>query len=313
MKLVRCAKLTALALALVFSAGCSRNGIEAINLANEGDQSVKVNVENAIQKYEQAVQLDPTNHRILWKLATAYEKKEDWDKMASTLSRATSMAPDFATYWYKRGSALVSQAEAGNKDAFEQAKEPLKKCIEKDPNLAECYFLMAECLQWTDDEQGAVDNYSKAIQHDPTKGFFYPNLADLYLLFKLDKEAEQVINEGTKLVPQDEKNLPKIYNMFILLANAAQMRGDKAAQLAAVEKAEKFAGEAHPEFSFDLGSTYATMDPPQKEKAVRLLNTFTKRVCRGAGAKKFQEQCESSSSLLQKLGLCPSVFSASLW
>jgi tetratricopeptide (TPR) repeat protein len=302
MKLVRCAKVTALALALVFSAGCSRNGIEAINLANEGDQSVKVNVENAIQKYEQAVQLDPTNHRILWKLAAAYEKKEDWDKMASTLSRATSMAPDFATYWYKRGLALVNQAEAGNKDAFEQAKEPLKKCIEKDPNLAECYYLMAECLQWTDDEQGAVDNYTKAIQHDPSKGFFYPNLADLYLLFKLDKEAEQVINEGTKLVQPDEKNLPKIYNMFILLANAAQMRGDKAAQLAAVEKAEKFAGEAHPEFSFDLGSTYATMDPPQKEKAVRLLNTFTKRVCKGAKAKVFQEQCETSSSLLQKLG-----------
>ena len=121
-------------------------------------------------------------------------------------------------------------------------------------------------------------------------------------MFKLDKEAEQVINEGTKLVQPDEKNLPKIYNMYILLANAALMRGDKAAQLAAVEKAEKYAGESHPEFSFDLGSTYATMDPPQKERAVRLLNTFTKRVCRGAGAKKFQEQCETSSSLLQKLG-----------
>jgi tetratricopeptide (TPR) repeat protein len=302
MKLVRCAQIIGLALALVSTASCSRNGIEAINLANEGDQSVKVNVENAIAKYEQAVQLDPTNHRILWKLAAAYEKKEDWDKMASTLSRATSMAPDFATYWFKRGLALVNQAEAGNKDAFEQAKEPLKKCIEKDPNLAECYYLMGECLQWTDDEQGAVDNYTKALQHDPSKGFFYPPLADLYLLFKLDKEAEQVINEGTKLVQPDEKNLPKIYNMYILLANAALMRGDKAAQLAAVEKAEKYAGESHPEFSFDLGSTYATMEPPQKERAVRLLNTFTKRICRGAGAKKFQEQCESSQSLLQKLG-----------
>jgi tetratricopeptide (TPR) repeat protein len=302
MKLVRCAKVTALALGLFFSAGCSRNGIEAINLANEGDQSVKVNVENAISKYEQAVQLDPSNHRILWKLSAAYEKKEDWDKMASTLSRATSMAPDFATYWYKRGLALVNQAESGNKDAFEQAKEPLKKCIEKDPNLAECYYLMGECLQWTDDEQGAVDSYTKAIQHDPSKGFFYPPLADLYLLFKLDKEAEQVINEGTKLVQPDEKNLPKIYNMYILLANAALMRGDKAGQLAAVEKAEKYAGEAHPEFSFDIGSTYATMDPPQKEKAVRLLNTFTKRVCKGAKAKQFEEQCQSASSLLQKLG-----------
>lgn len=301
MKLGRCAKLAALLVGMLVG-GCSRSHIEAINLANEGDQSVKVNVEQAIQKYEQAVQLDPTNHRILWKLATAYEKKEDWDKLASTLSRATQVAPDFATYWYKRGYALISQGEGGNKDAYEQAKEPLKKCIEKDPNLAECYFLMGEALQWTDDEQGAVDMYTKAIQHDPSHGFFYPALAGIYVEFKLDKEAEQVLTEGTKLVQPNEKNLSKIYNMYILLANVALMRGDKSAQLAAVEKAEKYAGESHPEFAFDLGSTYATMDPPQKERAVRLLNQFTKRVCRGAGSKKFQEQCESTSSLLQKLG-----------
>ena len=283
-------------------ANCSRSHIEAINLANEGDQSVKVNVERAIQLYEQAVQLDPTNHRILWKLATAYEKKEDWDKMASTLSRATQVAPDFANYWYKRGAALVMQAEGGNRDSYEQAKDPLKKCMEKDPNLAECYYLMGECLEWTDDEQGAAEHYSKAIQHDPTKGFFYPYLAELYLRFKLDKETVSVAEEGSRIVQPDEKNIPALYNMQILIASAALMRGDKAAQLAAVEKAEKFAGDKHPEFSFNLGSTYATMDPPQKEKAVRLLNQFTKRVCRGAKSKQFQEQCEEASSLLQKLG-----------
>ena len=60
------AGLTALSMS-----GCSRDHIEAINLANEGDQSVKVNVEGAITKYEQAIQLAPTNHRILWKLANA--------------------------------------------------------------------------------------------------------------------------------------------------------------------------------------------------------------------------------------------------
>ena len=90
--------------------------------------------------------------------------------------------------------------------------------------------------------------------------------------------------------------------MYILLHNVAQMKGDKAGQLAAVEQAEKYAGETHPEFAFNLGSVYAAMDPPQKEKAVRLLNQFTKRVCRGAGATKFKEQCEATSSLLQKLG-----------
>jgi len=121
--------LVSVGLAVALGA-CSRDHIEAVNLANEGDQAVKVNVEGAIQKYEQAVQLDPTSQRILWKLAVAYEKKEDWDKMASTLSRAVQLAPDFANYWFKRGHALVMQAEGGNPDAFEQAKEPLKKCLE---------------------------------------------------------------------------------------------------------------------------------------------------------------------------------------
>jgi tetratricopeptide (TPR) repeat protein len=294
--------VTLLTVGLVFAAGCSRNHIEAINLANEGDQSVKVNVEGAISKYEQAIQLDPTNHRILWKLASAYEKKEDWDKMASTLSRSVQVAPDFANYWYKRGLALINQAEAGNPDAYEQAKEPLKKCIEKDPNIAECYFLLGEAMLWTDDEQAALENYHKAIEHDPVQSYFYPPPAELYLTLRQYNEAEQVLKEGVKLLPPSEKNNPKIYSMYVLLGNVALAKRDKAAQLAAMQQAEQFAGDAHPEFSFNLGSTYATMNPPEKEKAVRLLEQFTKKVCRGAQATKFKEQCETSASLVQKLG-----------
>src|SRR3954469_22436559 len=132
MKLLKSSTVAVIAAGLLtFVSGCSRDRIEAINLANEGDQAVKVNVEGAIQKYEQAVQLDPTNHRILWKLAVAYEKKEDWEKIASTLSRAVQVAPDFANYWFKRGNALIMQAEGGNPDAYEQAKEPLKECVKR--------------------------------------------------------------------------------------------------------------------------------------------------------------------------------------
>jgi len=200
MKLLKFSTVCVLAAGLLSSVtGCSRDKIEAINLANEGDQAVKINVEGAIQKYEQAIDLDPSNHRILWKLANAYEKKEDWDKMASTLARAVLVAPDFANYWGKKGHALVMQAEAGNMDAYKAAQEPLKKCIEKDPNLADCYHELAECYLWTDDEQAALENYTKAIEHDPSKGFYYPPLADLYLNLKLTKEAVGVLTEGTDI------------------------------------------------------------------------------------------------------------------
>ena len=306
MKLWKSAKLATLAAGVVISlaaGGCSRDHIEAINLANEGDRSVKVNVEGAIQKYEQAIQLDPTNHRILWKLAKAYEKKEDWDKLASTLARAVQVAPEFANYWFKRGFALMQQARNGNPDAFEQAKEPLKKCIEKDPNLAHCYHELGDAMWWTDDEQNALVNYSKAIEHDPRVPYFYPPLAEAYNTFKLYKEAEGVLKEGTRLVPPgDERNDKALYGMYILLFQAAQARDDKASMVAAMEKAQEVAGEGHPEISFNLGSTYAVMEPPQKEKAVRLLNQFTKRACRGGDSKKFKEQCQTASGLIQKLG-----------
>jgi tetratricopeptide (TPR) repeat protein len=287
--------------ALIGTVGCSRDHIEAINLANEGDRAVKVNVEGAIQKYEEARQLDPDNHSIQWKLAKAYEKKEDWEKMASTLATAAEKAPTFANYWFKRGYALLKIAAAGKPDAYEEAKAPLQKCIEADPNYAECYHFLGEALEWTDDPQGALANYAKAIEHDPTTGYFYPALADLLITYKMYKEADAVLQEGAKLVPLNEHTQKHLYAIHVLTFQVAQARDDKAAMLVAAEKAHDV-GQDQPDSSFMLGSTYAIQEPPQKEKAVRLLKSFTKRACAGSNNKKYKEQCETAGSMLQQLG-----------
>src|SRR5579863_4493404 len=84
---------TLLVLAAAFAAAaCSRNNIEAVNLANEGDQAKNANLEEAISKYDQATKLDPDNARIWWKLALAYEKKEDWEKMVTACTGAQGAA-----------------------------------------------------------------------------------------------------------------------------------------------------------------------------------------------------------------------------
>jgi hypothetical protein len=73
--------------------------------------------------------------------------------------------------------------------------------------------------------------------------------------------------------------------------------------MADLEKANDIAGANHPEIAFNLGSTYAVMKPPQKEKALRLLKSFNKRACKSAdAAKKFKDQCATSNDLVQKLG-----------
>src|SRR5579884_54561 len=97
-------------------AGCSRNNIEAVNLANEGDQAKSANIDEAVSKYEQATKLDPDNARIWWKLALAYEKKEDWQKMASACTGAEEAAErvdkkkTHADYYFQQGHALEELA-----------------------------------------------------------------------------------------------------------------------------------------------------------------------------------------------------------
>ena len=97
----------------------------------------------------------------------AYQKKEAWDKVASTLARATQVAPKFANYWYQRGYALEEQAEKKT-ISWEEAKEPFKKCIESDPNFADCYHELGLRLPLDRRRAEALSNYTKAIEHNPT-------------------------------------------------------------------------------------------------------------------------------------------------
>src|SRR4051812_21127765 len=179
MKLGKVALAASLVVSNLLGLGCSRNRQEAVIIATQADQEVKVNVEGAINKYDQASRMDPSNHKIFFKLAMAYRKKEEWDKVASTMSRATQLAPKFANYWAERGNALEMQAKKKTVP-YEEAKEPFQKCIENDPNYAECYEHLGMIFLWTDDEQKALENYTKAIEHDPTQMGYYAALADLY-------------------------------------------------------------------------------------------------------------------------------------
>jgi tetratricopeptide (TPR) repeat protein len=279
--------------------GCSRNAIEAINLANEADKQRTVDVDGAISKYEQAIQLDPTNHRILYKLAMAYRKKEAWDRVASTLARATQVAPKFANYWYERGYALEEQA-AKKTISWEEAKDPFKKCIEADPNFADCYHELGYAYLWTDNEQEALENYTKAIDRKPDELRFYTRLADLYLSLGYMDQAAQVLKEALAYGKEGDKHL---FGVHVLLSQVFQSKSQMNEMVTELEAARRVAGDDHPEILYNLGSTYAVLNPPRKTEAIQLLKGFSARACRGAGATgKYRDQCEASQSLVAKLG-----------
>ncbi len=300
-------KLGAIVMAGVIAAtsvaelGCSRHRQEAVILANQADKEVGVNPDGAANKYEQATKLDPTNHRIFFKLAMAYKKKDEWDKVASTLSRATQIAPKFANYWFERGWALEQQAKKKTL-SYEEAKEPYQKCVENDPNFADCYSQLGNVFLWTDDEQKALENYTKAIEHNPAEIRYYSQLADLYIRLGYVQEAEQILKEAKTFAKPGDKALFGVHN---LLAMVYQERNSTAEMVAELEAAKAVAPPDGPEavlILWSLGSTYAKLEPPRKQEAIQMLKGFSTRACKGAKAQSYKTECETAQTLIARLG-----------
>ncbi len=284
------------------AAGCSRNNIEAVNLANEGDKERATNLDGAISKYEQASNLDPSNHKILWKLALAYTKKEAWDKVATTCSKAEKIAPQHANYFFQHGLALARQAVKGP-TGWGDAKGPLEQAISLDPNIADAHFELAEVLLHLDDEKGALDKYTQAINTKPDELTFYGPLADLYIRLNYINEAEQVLTQGLSFAKDGDKALFAIHS---LLGDIYDRKGDLGKAVSEYEAAKKACGPCNEPGQqiafFNLGAAYASLNPPRKSEAMAQLQSFQKMICKGAAAQRYADQCTQAQQLATKLG-----------
>lgn len=292
--------IAALSATCWLASGCSRHRQEAVILANQGDAIVELDPNGAIAKYEQAVKLDPSNHLVMYKLSKAYKKKEEWDKVASTLARATELesGKTHATYFFERGYALEQQAEKKT-ISYKECIEPFTKCIEVDPNKDECYSHLGTAYLWTDDEQKALLNYDKAVQFRPDNLFYYAQLADLYIRLDLIAEAEQVLKEAKGFTDPNDKEL---FGIHVLLSEILQERNDLKGMVTELEAAKRIGGKDHPEILFNLGSTYAKIKPPRKAEALQMLKGFTARGCKSKKAEAlYKNQCVQAAALIQKL------------
>jgi tetratricopeptide (TPR) repeat protein len=288
--------------------GCSRNNIEAVNLANEGDKAKGTDIDSAISKYEQATNLDPTNHRILWKLALAYQKKEAWDKVATTCAKAEKLQPKNALYFFEHGLAMARQAVKGP-TSWADAKPPLEQAIQLDPNVGDgdhygaAHFELAEVLLHMDDEKGALDEYTKAIMSKPDYLPTYGLLAELYIRLNHVNEAEQVLTTGLSFAKEGDKSL---FNIHSLLGQVADIKGDATKAASEYEAAKKACGlcnEAGQQIAFfNLGAAFASLKPPRKSEAMANLQSFQKMICKGAAAQRYTDQCTTAQQLATKLG-----------
>ena len=295
--------LVALCGLVAVSTGCSRNAIDAINLANEGDKSKATAPDEALSKYEQAAQIDPKNHKILWRHSDVYNQKERWADCAAAMSKAAKLAPTYGKYFFRQGYCLAKAAEKGP-TSWSEAKGPLVEAIAKDPNLADSYFELANVLLHLDDEKGALDNFTKGVKAHPESAEGYFELASLYSQLGFKDEALTVAKEGVGLAKEGDKSMYKLHNV---IGDSMKRKGDINASISSFEAAKKACGQCNQGGEaitlFALGSTYYQAN--KMSEATQQLNAFQKVVCKGSAAARYRAQCEQAQQMTAKAGGTP--------
>ena len=280
-------------------AACSRNNIEAVNLANEADKQKESNPDEAISKYEQAKSLDPSNFRIAWKLARVYQKKENWDKVNETLASATKAAPDHADFFWLKGYALEQLAE--KKGAWKDAQDPLEQAIKLDPNYADPHYDLANVLYHLDDEKGALEHYTKAIELKPDMLAAYGELGDLYRRLGFQDQAEAVAKEGVSWDKGDKAG----FNVHTLYGFLLEQKGDNSGAIKEYEAAKKACGLCNEKgqniIFLNLGAAYAHATPPRKSEANSNILAFQKTICKGGAAQRYADECTQASEILKQV------------
>ncbi|KAL6904513.1 hypothetical protein GGI43DRAFT_397405 [Trichoderma evansii] len=78
------------------------------------------NFDEAIDKFTQAIALQPENHILYSNRSAAYASKKDWDNALKDADKTTEIKPDWAKGWGRKGAALHGKGDLlGANDAYE--------------------------------------------------------------------------------------------------------------------------------------------------------------------------------------------------
>ncbi|KAK7416761.1 Hsp90 cochaperone [Neonectria magnoliae] len=79
------------------------------------------NFDEAVDKFTQAIAVQPENHILYSNRSAAYASKRDWDNALQDAEQTTQLKPDWAKGWGRKGAALHGKGDLlGANDAYEE-------------------------------------------------------------------------------------------------------------------------------------------------------------------------------------------------
>ena len=147
----------------------------SVTIIVETASSEQIRILNqAIEDFTQAINLDPNNAAAYWERGRAYRQMGDNDKAMADYIQAIRINPKHARAYNSRGTAYLDKRD------YDRAIEDFTQAIRIDPNLDIAYNNRGIAYRNKNDYDRAIEDYTQAIRINPNYEDTYNNRGNAY-------------------------------------------------------------------------------------------------------------------------------------
>jgi tetratricopeptide (TPR) repeat protein len=207
----------------------------------------KGDYDRAIQDYDQAIRLDPSD--ILYDArGDACKKKDDFDRAIQDFNEAIHLNPTLERAFYDRGGAYI------DKDDYDRAIQDFNEAIHLNSNDANAYNNRGVAYHKKDDYGRAIQDYNQAIRLNPNYTSAYVSRGYAYFA---QSNLTAAITDFMHTVSATPSSNQAVYAALMLHVIMKRQGHDDAQQLARVEAAADLSKWPGPVLMLDLGQMTA--------------------------------------------------------
>jgi len=155
--------------------------------------------DEAIQAYNEALELSQSQWGYYFNLGLAYKKTENKEAAISTFQKAFEMNPESYSINKELGQLLALE------DNYEDAKKYYAKATEISDDDPDAFYNLGVCLTNLGDQEGALTAFLKTIGFKEDYADAYYQIGTLYINQNNVEEAVKNLEKFLELAPEHEK------------------------------------------------------------------------------------------------------------
>ena len=181
----------------------------------------------ALEEYEAALELDPTNSLIYSEIAASYLRRQQISQAVEYAERAVRADEDNLDAHQLLSSIYTSQLQnapadqAVGQDTLNRAIEELEHVVRLDPSEREAYLTLGRLYRFADEPERAAQVYRDFLEVSPGSGDVAVPLAELQIEAGNADEAIEILKELTENQPGHERALILLGEAYIQTSDFA--------------------------------------------------------------------------------------------